>query len=310
MFAGEGGGIILNIKPLLSFLDNPSDYEYTTDTPASELTSFRVGGPVSVVAYPKNKGALCALLRFLSEREIRHTVLGCCSNVLAPDEGYDGVFVVTTKMTALDITDEVMTAECGRGITSCASAAQKAGLSGLEFAYGIPGSVGGAVFMNAGAYGSEVANVITKAECYDPATRKFHTFTREELCLGYRDSILRHNGMIVLSAEFALNRRDPDEIMAEMADYMSRRRDKQPLEYPSAGSVFKRAPGHFTGKLIEDAGLKGARIGGAEVSEKHAGFIVNRGGATAADVKALVSLIEARIYELYGVALERELIYL
>ena len=295
---------------LLSFLESSQEYECGFDIPASELTSFRVGGSVDTVIYPKNKGAFCALLRYLSETGIRHTVLGCGSNVLVPDEGYDGVLVITTHMTEMKIDGVTLTAECGRGVTSCASAAQREGLSGFEFAYGIPGSVGGAVYMNAGAYGSEIAAIITKAECYDAASGQLHTLTRDELCLGYRDSILRHNGMIVVSAEFSLKPGDRDAILAEMTDYMTRRRDKQPLEYPSAGSVFKRAPGHYTGKLIEDAGLKGMRIGGAEVSEKHAGFIVNRGGATADDIKTLVALVEEKVYEMHGVRLERELIYL
>ena len=295
---------------LLSFIENGIDCEYGFDTPASELTSFRAGGPVAAVVYPKNKGAFCALLRFLSEHEIKHTVLGCGSNVLVPDEGYDGVLVITTHMTAIEINGTVLTAECGRGVTSCASAAQREGLAGFEFAYGIPGSVGGAVYMNAGAYGSDIAAIITTAECYDASRDAVVTLTKEELELGYRDSVLHRNGMIVLSAEFSLTPGEPAAIMAAMTDYMARRRDKQPLEYPSAGSVFKRAPGHFTGKLIEDAGLKGLRIGGAEVSEKHAGFIVNRGGATASDIKALVAEVEARVYEEHGVRLERELIYL
>lgn len=300
----------LNTDDIFSFLGDTENYRYTTDTPASELTSFRVGGPVSIVAYPKNKRAFCALLRFLSKSGIKHTVLGCGSNVLAPDVGYDGVFVMTADLKGIDIDGCVMTAECGRGVTSCASAAQRAGLAGFAFAYGIPGSVGGAVYMNAGAYGSEIKDIITSAECYDSLTGRIVTLDREGLELGYRDSVLHRNGMTVLSAKFTLVSGVPDAIMAEMTEYMSRRRDKQPLEYPSAGSVFKRAPGHFTGKLIEDAGLKGARIGGAEVSEKHAGFIVNRGGATAEDIKALIKLIEDRVYELYGVRLERELLYL
>ncbi len=299
----------LKTEELLSFIGGGC-YEYTLDAPASELTSFRTGGKVAAVVYPKNKRALCALLRFLSERDARHITLGCGTNVLAPDDGYDGVFVMTQKMTRISLDGSVMTAECGRGVTSCASAAQKAGLSGLEFAYGIPGSVGGAVFMNAGAYGSEIRDIIKDAECWDPEQGETVTLTKDELSLGYRDSILRHNGMTVLSARFALTPGDGGEISAKMAELMSKRRDKQPLEYPSAGSVFKRAPGHFTGKLIEDCGLKGTRIGGAVVSEKHAGFIVNAGSATSNDVKALVSLVEERVFAEFGVRLERELIYL
>ncbi len=296
-------------EALLSFISG-GGYEYSLDTPAAELTSFRVGGPVLAVVYPQNKGALCALLRFLREREAKHCVLGCGTNVLAPDEGYDGVLVMTSRMAGLSIDGTTLTAECGRGVTSCASAAQRAGLSGFEFAYGIPGSVGGAVFMNAGAYGREIKDIIIDAECRDSKSGEVVTLTRDELMLGYRDSALRHNGMTALSARFSLTPGDGEKIAAEMAELMAKRRGKQPLEYPSAGSVFKRAPGHFTGKLIEDCGLKGARVGGAEVSPKHAGFIVNVGGATADDVKSLIGLVEARVFEKFGVALERELIYL
>ncbi len=300
----------MRTEEIISFLKADENFDFTTDTPASSLTSFRVGGRVRVVAYPKNRDAFCELTRRLASSETKYVVLGCGSNVLAPDEGYDGVFVMTTKLTGLSIEGNTLTAECGRGITSCASSAARAGLGGLAFAYGIPGSVGGAVYMNAGAYGSEIKDIIISADCWDAARGEVLTLTKDELRFGYRDSALRHNGLTVLSAAFSLFPEDTEKITAEMNDYMNRRRDKQPLEYPSAGSVFKRAPGHFTGKLIEDAGLKGYRVGGAEVSEKHAGFIINAGGATAEDVKTLVAVIEARVFELFGVRLERELIYL
>ena len=301
----------MNKSALTEFINaHVSEYDFAVDVSAAELTSFRCGGSVAAVAYPKSKGALCALLRYLSESGERYTVLGCGTNVLVDDEGYDGVLVITSQMDGLQINGTTMTAECGRGVTSCASAAQKAGLAGFAFAYGIPGSVGGAVTMNAGAYGSEISNIIISADCVDITTGELVTLTKDELELDYRDSIIRRGGLVVLSADFALTPADPDAILAEMTDYMNRRRDKQPLSYPSAGSVFKRAPGHFTGKLIEDAGLKGTRVGGAEVSEKHAGFIINRDNATASDVKALVKLVEERVYEVHGVRIEREIIYL
>lgn len=296
---------------LCAYLNERGDeYEYTIDADAADITSFKCGGIVAVAVYPKSTASLCALLQYLTDAGIRHDVIGLGTNVLVDDGGYDGVLVITTKMAGIDIDGEMLTAECGRGITACASAAQKAGLAGFSFAYGIPGSVGGAVAMNAGAYGGEIADIIVSAECYDMAAKKVVTIDKDGLSLGYRDSIIRRGGLIVLSASFKLKKGDPDAILAEMTDIMDRRRDKQPLSYPSAGSVFKRAPGHFTGRLIEDAGLKGMRIGGAEVSEKHAGFIINKENATASDVKALVELVEERVYESFGVKLEREIIYL
>lgn len=301
----------MNRTELKLFLDgHGGEYEYAFDVPASEITSFRCGGNAEAVIYPNGEGALCALLRFLSDAEIKYCVLGCGTNVLIDDAGYDGVIVITTKLTELKIDGETLRSECGRGITSCASAAQKAGLSGLSFAYGIPGSVGGAVTMNAGAYGGEISDVIVSADCWDADAQKIVTLTRDDLSLGYRDSAVKRGGLYVLSALFALHRGDHDAILAEMNDFMERRRDKQPLSYPSAGSFFKRAPGHFTGKLIEDAGLKGLRVGGAMVSEKHAGFIINAGGASAGDVKKLAEIVMARVLESSGVALEREIIYL
>ena len=301
----------MDIGSLKSFLDERADeYEYTVDADASELTSFRCGGKIKIAVSPKSTQSLCELLRILTEAGIRHDVIGLGTNVLVDDGGYDGVLVITSLMTELTIDGETLTAECGRGITSCASAAQKAGLSGFSFAYGIPGSVGGAVAMNAGAYGGEISDIILSADCWDVGERRIVTLDREALSLGYRDSVIRRGGLVVLSAKFALKKGDQDAIFAEMTDFMNRRREKQPLSYPSAGSVFKRAPGHYTGKLIEDAGLKGVRIGGAEVSEKHAGFIINKCGATAGDVKALVELVTSRVYEKFGVMLEREIIYL
>ncbi len=302
---------ILKNNGIIEFVSrNADEYDYSLNTLASELTSFKIGGEAAVTVYPKTKGALCALLRYLKDEKIRHSVLGNGSNVLVSDDGYDGVFVVTTKLSNININGTKVTVEAGRGITSTASMAQKAGLSGLEFAYGIPGTVGGAVAMNAGAYDGEIADVIVSAKCYDAESDSVLTLTKDELSLGYRESIIRHRPLTVLSAEFELKRGKSDEILAKMADLMSRRREKQPLEYPSAGSVFKRYPGYFTAKLIDEAGLKGHSIGGAEVSTKHAGFIVNKGGATAADVKALVELITAEIEKKHGIKIERELIYM
>ncbi len=301
----------LKTNGIIDFLArNEGEYEYVQNVSAAELTSFRIGGAVSVTAYPKTEGALCALLRYLKTEEIKHSVLGNGSNVLVSDDGYDGVLVITTKLADVTFDGNFVTVGAGKSITATASAAQREGLSGLEFAYGIPGTIGGAVAMNAGAYGGEIRDVIVSAECYDAETDSVVTLTKDELALGYRDSVIKHRPLTVISARLELIPGDRAEIQSKMTDLMGRRRDKQPLEYPSAGSVFKRYPGYFTAQLIDEAGLKGCRIGGAEVSVKHAGFIVNVGGATAEDVKALVELITSKIEELHGIKIERELIYM
>lgn len=301
----------LKTNGIIDFLARSTgEYEYGQNVSAADLTSFRIGGAVSVTAYPKTEGALCALLRYLKAEGIKHAVLGNGSNVLVSDDGYDGVLVITTKLADITFDGNFVTVGTGKGITSAASAAQREGLSGLEFAYGIPGTLGGAVAMNAGAYGGEISDVIVSADCYDAEIDSVVTLTKDELALGYRESVIRHRPLTVISAKFKLTPGDKDEILAKMTDFMGRRRDKQPLEYPSAGSVFKRYPGYFTAQLIDEAGLKGCRVGGAEVSPKHAGFIVNVGGATAEDVKALVELITDKIEALHGIRIERELIYM
>ena len=206
---------------------------------------------------------------------------------------------------------EYLIAECGVPITLCAAAAQKASLEGMEFAYGIPGSCGGAVVMNAGAYGGSMSDVIESTLCYDCESGKLIEISADEHKFGYRESIYHSNPkLVMLEAKMKLKFGDSDAIYAKMNEYMQRRTQKQPLEYPSAGSVFKRYPGYYTAELIDNAGLKGMRIGGAEVSEKHAGFIINKGGATAEDVKQLIKLIQDRIKRMYDIEIEREVIYI
>ena len=202
-----------------------------------------------------------------------------------------------------------MTAGAGASLSAVCKTARDASLSGLEFAYGIPGSVGGAVVMNAGAYGGEIKDVLLLSEYLDPGTMEIRSVPLKDHAYGYRDSVYRHTDRIVLSASFRLKPGRQEDIAAAMSDYASRRVSKQPLEFPSAGSVFKRPKGHFVGQMVEESGLKGFRIGGAEVSEKHAGFIVNRGGATCRDVLALVEHIRETVRKNYGVELECEIIH-
>lgn len=280
------------------------------DEPMSRHTSFHIGGPAGLYLVPGCRDALIRVLTAARERGVRTYLLGNGSNVLFDDAGYDGAVVSLTGMDHIAVCEDgLVTAEAGASLSSVCKAARDAGLTGLEFAFGIPGSVGGAVVMNAGAYGGETAQVLEASEYLDPRTMEAGRLTLEGHSYGYRDSVYRHTDRIVLSASFRLKPGNREDIAAAMSDYASRRVSKQPLEYPSAGSVFKRPAGHFVGQMVEESGLKGYRIGGAEVSEKHAGFIVNRGGATCRDVLALVDHIRETVRKNYGVELECEIIH-
>ncbi len=280
------------------------------DEPMSRHTSFHIGGPAGLYLVPGCRDALIRVLTAARERGVRTYLLGNGTNVLFDDEGYDGAVVSLTGMDHIAVgEDGLVTAEAGASLSSVCKSARDAGLTGLEFAFGIPGSVGGAVVMNAGAYGGETAQVLEASEYLDPRTMETGRLTLGEHSFGYRDSVYRHTDRIVLSASFRLKPGNREDIAAAMSDYASRRVSKQPLEYPSAGSVFKRPVGHFVGQMVEESGLKGYRIGGAEVSEKHAGFIVNRGSATCRDVLALVEHIRETVRKNYGVELECEIIH-
>ena len=279
------------------------------DEPMSRHTSFRIGGPAGLFLVPESGEALGAAVRMAAEEGARTYVLGNGSNVLFDDAGFDGCVISTEGLAGILVGGDKITAGAGASLSAVCKAARDASLTGLEFAYGIPGSVGGAVVMNAGAYGGEIASVLESSEYLDPGTGEICTLTLPEHGYGYRDSVYRHEKRIVLRAVFGLSRGDRKAIAAKMNELAARRVEKQPLEFPSAGSVFKRPEGHFVGQMVEESGLKGFRIGGAEVSEKHAGFIVNRGGATSADVLALVERIRETVRRNYGVELECEIIH-
>lgn len=283
---------------------------FETDRILSQDSTFRIGGKATVAAFPADAEQLCDAIGFFRTNGIYFTVIGKGSNVLFADEGFDGAVIFTSKLNRISADGNILNTECGVPITYLSSVAQKKSLSGLQFAYGIPGTVGGAVFMNAGAYGGEIKDVVASVGYFDPQTGKTGTMTADECCFGYRESVFQHSDKIVLSASFSLQPGDAGLIKADMDDYMSRRREKQPLEFPSAGSTFRRYPGYFTAKLIDDAGLKGFSVGGAQVSEKHAGFVINRGNATAADVLALVAEIKKRIFEINGINIECEIRYI
>ena len=280
--------------------------ELRTEEPMARHTTFRVGGPARLMALPGDKKEIKAAVRAAAALGIAPFFLGNGSNLLVADGGYDG-FIIKTG--GLDQTREVngrLRAECGIPLSRLAMAALGRGLTGLEFAHGIPGSLGGAVFMNAGAYGGEMVQVLT-AVTYLDETGAEHTVPAAECGLAYRRSMFTdHPAWLVLEAEMALEQGDAVEIRAKMEDLAQRRRSKQPLEYPSAGSTFKRPAGHFAAALIEQCGLKGLTVGGAQVSEKHAGFVINRGGATCADVLKLTEQIQETVLRETGVALELE----
>lgn len=277
--------------------------------PLSTKSSFKIGGKADLAVFPKNTSELEYVVAYLRDREIPYIVVGNGSNILFEDEGYRGCVIFTEKMNEVKIEGNRITAGAGTSFTALASKAKTASLTGLEFAYGIPGSVGGAVVMNAGAYGGQVSDVLESCTVFDTEKCEFITLTKDEMELSYRHSLLSENkALICTSATFVLNEGQNAEIDATMRNLMRRRVSKQPLEYPSAGSVFKRpAPDLFVGKMIEDSGLKGYTVGGAQVSEKHAGFIINIGGATAKDVLDLVEHIKGVIRANYGVELECEI---
>jgi UDP-N-acetylmuramate dehydrogenase len=279
------------------------------DEPMSRHTSFRIGGPAGLFLAPASREALSFLIRAAAEEGVRTFILGNGSNVLFDDAGFDGAVVATGAFDEIRIEGCAIAAGAGASLSSVCKAARDASLTGLEFAYGIPGSVGGAAVMNAGAYGGEISSVLETSESLDPRTGEIRSLTLPQHRFGYRDSVYRHENRIVLSVRFRLAEGNEDEITAKMNDFAGRRVAKQPLEYPSAGSVFKRPEGRFVGQMVEESGLKGYRIGGAEVSEKHAGFIVNRGGATSSDVLALAEHIRETVRRNYGVELECEIIH-
>ncbi len=271
-------------------------------------TTFRIGGPVRLMALPKTAEEAEQVLRLAAEREIQPFFLGNGSNLLVADQGYEGfILKAAGGLDALERVGETgIRAGSGVLLSRLAVFARENGLTGLEFAHGIPGTVGGAVTMNAGAYGGEMKDVLLSVR-YLTAEGQIEEAPAAALDLGYRHSVFESNGGCILSASVGLAPGDPEAIAARMNDLMGRRRDKQPLDKPSAGSTFKRPAGAFAGALIEQCGLRGHRHGGAAISEKHCGFVVNLGGATCADVLALCSEVQQIVKEQTGFVLEKEI---
>lgn len=283
------------------------DMIYEHDAALAKYTSFRIGGPARRMAFPKDGSQMVLLIEAARGCGARPLVIGNGTNLLFPDEGVDRLVVNTRDMSCVVLDAEGrVTAEAGVPLARAAVFAQKQGLTGLEFAHGIPGTVGGGVCMNAGAYGGEMKQVLRSAAVLFPE-EGIRTLSCEELNLSYRHSLLtEHPEAVVLYAEFELTPGDSEAIRAAMRELMAKRKASQPLEWPSAGSTFKRPEGHFAGTLIDQCGLKGLTVGGAQVSEKHAGFLINRGGATFADMAELIRQVRQRVLEETGVTLEPE----
>lgn len=283
------------------------EIEILPNEPMSRHTTFAIGGPADLFVIPKTLEQLSGALKTLRNCGIPLLLLGNGSNMLVSDAGYRGAVICTTEMDDVRAGDDcTLVAQAGALLARVARRAQRAGLTGAEFSGGIPGSVGGAVFMNAGAYDGQMAGIVEKTEYLD-GEGNLHTLTGEEHCFSYRNSAFRaHPDWTVVRTTMRLQPGDPAAILDKMNDFAQRRRDKQPLNFPSAGSTFKRPEGYFAGRLIEDAGLKGVSVGAAQVSEKHAGFLINRGGATCDEMLRLIELVQQRVRERFGVDLECE----
>lgn len=298
------------MEKLLERLEK-SGIAYERNCPLSRYSTFHIGGMADLVVFARTRSVLIDTLELLHTAEIPFCVIGRGSNVVFADDGYRGAIVLTAGQEPIEINGTEMTVGAGTSLSAIALAARDASLAGAAFAYGIPGTLGGAVYMNAGAYGGCMADICLSSDYYDRENGSIGTFKGKAHIFGYRTSIYAQSDRyVILGARLGLKRGDRNAIAADMEDFMARRKRTQPLDFPSAGSVFKRPNGYFAGKLIEECGLKGLRVGGAQVSEKHAGFIINRGNATAHDVKALAEQIRTCVKRETGVDLECEIRFL
>jgi UDP-N-acetylmuramate dehydrogenase len=282
-----------------------NEEDITVDSPMSEHIYFRVGGPADILVTPVNEEQVVNTLKLCREYNVPYFILGNGSNILVKDGGISGVVIKFNKLNKITTEGNCVTAQSGALLKDVSKAALENNLRGFEFACGIPGSIGGAVFMNAGAYDGEMAHVIKSARVIDENCN-IKNLTKEELELGYRSSIVMKKGYVVIEATVELESGEYASIKDKIDDLTNRRESKQPLEYPSAGSTFKRPEGYFAGKLIQDSGLKGFSIGGAAVSEKHSGFVINKGGATAKDVLDVIAHVQKTVKENFDVELHTE----
>ncbi len=283
--------------------------EILKNEPMSSYTSFKIGGPADEFCSAESVEEIASLIQYAKDKGIDYTIIGNGSNLLVGDKGIRGLVIrIAQGFDNIKVTGNLIECECGILLSRLAATAYKNGLSGFEFASGIPGTLGGAVYMNAGAYGGEMKDVIESVTYLENG--KISTIYREDLDFGYRHSYFSDRDCVILSAVINLEKAPMEEIGAKMEDLKNRRNEKQPINMPSAGSTFKRPEGYFAGKLIQDSGLKGYRIGGAMVSEKHSGFIINAGDATAADVRELIDYVQKTVKDKFGVDLETEVRFL
>lgn len=284
-----------------------SGMRVSENEPLSRHTTFRVGGPADIMAFPKDENELSSLFELAKSENVPVTVIGNGSNLIVKDRGIRGLTIVLGEdFSGINVQGNEITAMAGELLSRIARTAYNHSLTGLEFASGIPGSLGGGMAMNAGAYGGQLSDVCVSARVFDPETGEISVYPASEMELGYRSSMPLKTRRIVTSATFRLTEGNKEEILKTMENLNARRREKQPLAYPSAGSTFKRPEGYFAGALIEGAGLKGASVGGAQVSTLHAGFIINTGNATAKDILDLIKYVQKVVFEKYGVNLETE----
>ena len=295
----------------LSQLFLTSGIECATEFDLCTASTFKIGGKADIAVFPKNEDERATVVSFVKRSNSRFEIRGNGSNVLFSDEGYRGIIIFTKNMSSLSVDNNKIIAGCGTKLISVSRFARDNSLSGLEFANGIPASIGGAVAMNAGAYGSEISNVLVSSRAFNTVTEEFITLSKEEHLFDYRKSIYSEKKeLICVCAELELYIGDKNEIDKILQQNTESRRQKQPLNLPSCGSYFKRPVGYFAAKLIDDCSLKGLSVGGAQVSEKHAGFIVNTGSATANDVITLAQEIKRIVYEKFGVILQEEVKYI
>lgn len=294
----------------LEFYDELTDYIEETrvfkEESMKKHTTFRVGGNADYFVVPKTEEEVKHIVNLCKKEEVPYFILGNGSNLLVGDKGYRGVIIqICKEMNQIEVQGNSLLVQAGALLSKVGSAALEAGLTGFEFASGIPGTMGGAVFMNAGAYGGEMKDVLAEVTVLDQ-NGEVRILKKEELELGYRTSIVAKKGYVVLSARVALQAGEKETIAARMQELKVQRTTKQPLEYPSAGSTFKRPEGYFAGKLIADSGLRGFQVGGAQVSEKHCGFVINKENATASDIVELMNQVIERVQKKFGVTLEPE----
>ena len=276
-----------------------------SNEPLAKYTNTKTGGPADYLAFPKTINEVLALVSWSKKQELALTVLGNASNLIVKDGGLKGLVIITTSLNKMNVNDTTLEVLAGASLIKTTQFAAQNKLSGLEFACGIPGSIGGAVFMNAGAYGGEIKDVLKEVTVLTP-NGQLKTYQNHDLAFSYRHSRLQDEQDIVLAAKFSLTKSNQAEILAKMDKLNFLRASKQPLEYPSCGSVFKRPVGYFTGKLVHDAQLQGFQIGGAQVSKKHAGFIVNVNHATAKDYVAVIEHVKKKVKKIFDVKLETE----